>query len=51
MHIHVGLPEFVSVASYVVIFGFLWRCLAAYLAQQAEGSTSRSIGQAMAWIF
>ena len=45
MHaILVGLPDFLTVAAYVVIFGFFWRTLAARL-------SDTKVGQAMAFIF
>ena len=44
MHVHVSPVEFLAVACYLVIFGFLWRTLAARLAD-------KPIGQAMAYIY
>lgn len=44
MHVHVSPVEFLTVACYVVIFGFIWRTLAARWADN-------SVGQAMAFIF
>lgn len=44
MHVHVSPVEFLSTACYLVIFGFLWRTLAAQLADKPWG-------QAMAYIF
>lgn len=44
MHVHVSPIEFLTVACYVVIFGFIWRSLAARWADN-------SVGQAMAFIF
>lgn len=44
MHVHVSPVEFLTVACYVVIFGFIWRSLAARWADN-------SVGQAMAFIF
>lgn len=44
MHVHVSPVEFLKVASFVVIFGFLWRSLAARMSDNA-------VGQAMAYIY
>lgn len=44
MQIHVSPVEFLTVACYVVIFGFLWRSLAARW-------SDKPVGQAMAFIF
>lgn len=44
MHVHVSPVEFLSVALYLVIFGFLWRTLAARWSE-------KPIGQAMAFIY
>lgn len=44
MHVHVSPVEFLAVAAYLVIFGFLWRSLAARWADN-------SVGQAMAFIY
>lgn len=44
MHVHVSPVEFLSVAAYMVIFGFLWRSLAARL-------SDNKVGQAMAFIY
>lgn len=44
MHIHVSPVEFLTTACYVVIFGFLWRSLAARW-------SDNSVGQGMAYIF
>lgn len=44
MHVHVGVPEFLAALSYMVIAGFLWRSLAARLADHP-------VGQAMAYIY
>lgn len=44
MHVHVSPVEFLTVACYVVIFGFLWRSLAARWSDNA-------VGQGMAFIF
>lgn len=44
MHVHVSAVEFLTVAAYVVIFGFLWRTLAARWAD-------KPVGAAMAYIF
>jgi hypothetical protein len=44
MHVHVSPVEFLSVAAYLVIFGFLWRSLAAHL-------SDNKVGQAMAFIY
>ena len=46
-----SVPEFVKIAAYVVIFGFFWRTLAAYLAGKEDGTTLASIGRAMAVIY
>lgn len=44
MDIHVSPVEFLATACYIVIFGFLWRSLAARWRDNA-------FGQAMAFIF
>lgn len=44
MHVHVSPVEFLTVAAYVVIFGFIWRTLSARYAE-------KPVGQAMAYIF
>ncbi|WP_277752449.1 hypothetical protein [Streptomyces sp. GZWMJZ-114] len=44
MHVHISPVEFLSTACYLVIFGFLWRSLAAKLSDS-------KIGQAMAFIY
>ena len=44
MHVHVSPVEFLTTACYVVIFGFLWRSLAARWSDNA-------VGQGMAYIF
>lgn len=44
MHVHVSPVEFVTVAAYIVIFGFFWRSLAARW-------SGNKAGQAMAFIF
>lgn len=44
MHAHVGVVEFAEFALYAVIFGFLWRTLAALWADNR-------VGQAMAFIY
>jgi hypothetical protein len=44
MHVHVGAVEALTVFAYIVIFGFIWRSLA------AKWST-KPIGQAMAFIY
>jgi hypothetical protein len=44
MHVHVSPVEFAQVAAFVVIFGFLWRSLAAYW-------SDNKVGQAMAFIY
>lgn len=44
MHVHVSPVEFLTVAAYLVIFGFLWRSLAARWSE-------KPIGQAMAFIY
>lgn len=44
MHMNVSLVEFGAFAAYAIIFGFLWRSLAARW-------SDNSVGQAMAFIF
>ena len=44
MHLTVSFPAFLTFALYAVIFGFLWRSLAARWSDNAAG-------QAMAFIF
>jgi hypothetical protein len=44
VHVHISAVEFLATASYVIIFGFLWRTLAAYLSDSP-------FGQAMAFIY
>lgn len=44
MHVHVSPVEFLSVAAYLVIFGFAWRTIAAKTADT-------SVGKAMAYIY
>lgn len=44
MHLHIGTVDFVPLAMFLIIFGFLWRSLSAHLAD-------RPIGQAMAYIY
>jgi hypothetical protein len=44
MHVHVSPVEFLSVAAYMVIFGFAWRTIAAKNADTA-------VGKAMAYIY
>jgi hypothetical protein len=44
MHVHVSPIEFLTVAAYLVIFGFLWRSLAARW-------SDNNVGQAMAFIY
>lgn len=44
MHVHISPVEFLSVAAFIVIFGFFWRTLAARL-------SDHKIGQAMAFIY
>lgn len=44
MHVHVSPVEFLTVACYLVIFGFLWRSLAARW-------SDKPVGQAMAFIY
>jgi hypothetical protein len=46
MHVHIGFPEFVTFAAYLIIFGFLWRSLAAKLA-----ANDNRLGKAMAYIY
>lgn len=44
MHVHVSPVEFLTIAAYLVIFGFFWRSLSARWSE-------RPIGQAMAFIY
>ena len=44
MHVHVSPVEFVTTAAFIVIFGFGWRTLAAY-------NADNKLGQAMAYIY
>lgn len=44
MHVHVSPVEFLTVAAYIIIFGFFWRSLAARW-------SDNPVGQAMAFIF
>lgn len=44
MHVHVSPVEFLTTACYLIIFGFLWRSLAARW-------SDKPIGQAMAFIY
>ncbi|WP_285439312.1 hypothetical protein [Streptomyces sp. ISL-100] len=44
MSIHVSPIEFAAVAAYMVIFGFMWRSLAAKL-------SDHPLGKAMAFIY
>lgn len=44
MHLHVSPFEFISFACYAVLFGFLWRSLAARW-------SDNPVGQAMAFIY
>jgi hypothetical protein len=44
MHVHVSPVEFLQTAAFIVIFGFLWRALAAKLSDS-------KVGQAMAFIY
>jgi hypothetical protein len=44
MHVHISPVEFASTACYVIIFGFMWRTLAAK-------NSDNKVGQAMAYIF
>lgn len=44
MHFHIGLPDFLTTAAYIIIFGFLWRMAAAKL-------SNKPLGQAMAVIY
>jgi len=44
MVMRVGTIDFLTVACYIIIFGFLWRATAAAL-------SDRSLGKAMAYIF
>lgn len=50
MHIHVSAIEFLIVAAYVVIFGFLWRAAAAKLGSSDSESVS-TVGKAMSTIY
>ena len=44
MHVHISPVEFLATAAYLVIFGFLWRSLAARWSDNPWG-------QAMAFIY
>lgn len=44
MHFHLSALDFLTTACYVIIFGFMWRALAAKWAD-------RPLGQAMATIY
>lgn len=44
MHVHVSPVDFLTTACYLIIFGFLWRSLAARWSE-------KPIGQAMAFIY
>lgn len=44
MHVHISPVEFLETACFVVIFGFLWRTLAARW-------SDKPVGQAMAFIY
>jgi hypothetical protein len=44
MHVHISVVEFAAAAAYIIIFGFLWRSLAAQWSDNA-------IGKAMAFIY
>ncbi|GGZ64887.1 hypothetical protein GCM10010387_67460 [Streptomyces inusitatus] len=44
MHVHISPIEFLETAAFIVIFGFLWRSLAARL-------SDNKVGQAMAYIY
>lgn len=44
MHFHIGTVDFVPLVMFIIIFGFLWRSLAAKWAD-------KPIGQAMAYIY
>lgn len=44
VHVHVSALEFFVTAAYIIVFGFLWRSLAARWSE-------RPVGQAMAYIF
>lgn len=44
MHVHISVLEFLTVAAYLIIFGFLWRSAAAAYAD-------RPLGKAMATIY
>lgn len=43
--------EFAKFAAYVVIFGFLWRSLAAYLVGKDDGTSAQNVGKAMGFIY
>lgn len=44
MHVHISPVEFLATAAYLVVFGFLWRSLAARWSENP-------VGQAMAFIY
>jgi hypothetical protein len=44
VHVHVDVLDFLTVALYVIIFGFVWRTLSARMAD-------RPLGQAMSFIY
>lgn len=44
MHVHISPVEFLTVSMFIIIFGFLWRALAAKW-------SDKPIGQAMAFIY
>lgn len=44
MHVHISPIEFIQFAAYAILFGFLWRSLAARWSDNA-------FGQAMAFIY
>ncbi len=44
MHVHISPVEFLTVAAYVILFGFLWRTLSMRWAD-------KPVGKAMAYIY
>lgn len=44
MHVHVSAVEFLVTSAYIILFGFLWRWIAAQ-------NAGNKWGQAMAYIF
>lgn len=43
-HVHIGVAELATFTAFIIIFGFLWRSLAARWADN-------SLGQAMAFVY